>query len=241
MNILTFIKNLIKRGTVSRKTEDSGDYSIAQIKWMSKKVGNVEVLHPYGMSSYAPVGSLALMFNIMGQEANRAAIVNDPKRRFKDLKEGEVAIGNFLTRSYVKFLENGDIEIVTTNNQNITVTGDSNLTVAGSANITVTGDSNLTVAGSANITSTGNATITSDAHVVVTATGTVGITSTGNTTLTAPITTIDGALRVTGEITADYGGIDEISFTDIITKYNLHTHISATAGNPSSVASNTLP
>ena len=225
MNILTFIKNLIKRGTVSRKTEDSGDYSIAQIKWMSKKVGNVEVLHPYGMSSYAPVGSLALMFNIMGQEANRAAIVNDPKRRFKDLKEGEVAIGNFLTRSYVKFLENGDIEIVTTNNQNITVTGDSNLTVAGSANIT----------------STGNATITSDAHVVVTATGTVGITSTGNTTLTAPITTIDGALRVTGEITADYGGIDEISFTDIITKYNLHTHISATAGNPSSVASNTLP
>ena len=225
MNILTFIKNLIKRGTVSRKTEDSGDYSIAQIKWMSKKVGNVEVLHPYGMSSYAPVGSLALMFNIMGQEANRAAIVNDPKRRFKDLKEGEVAIGNFLTRSYVKFLENGDIEIVTTNNQNITVTGDSNLTVAGSANIT----------------STGNATITSDAHVVVTATGTVGITSTGNTTLTAPITTIDGALRVTGEITADYGGIDEISFTDIITKYNLHTHISATAGNPSSVANNTLP
>ena len=225
MNILTFIKNLIKRGTVSRKTEDSGDYSIAQIKWMSKKVGNVEVLHPYGMSSYAPVGSLALMFNIMGQEANRAAIVNDPKRRFKDLKEGEVAIGNFLTRSYVKFLENGDIEIVTTNNQNITVTGDSNLTVTGSANIT----------------STGNATITSDAHVVVTATGTVGITSTGNTTLTAPITTIDGALRVTGEITADYGGIDEISFTDIITKYNLHTHISATAGNPSSVASNTLP
>lgn len=209
MNVVTFIRNMIKRGTVSRETADNGQFSVAQVKWGSSKVGNVEVILPYGVSSYAPVGSLALMFNVMGQESNRAAIINDPKMRFKDLKPGEVAVGNFLTRSVIKFLENGDIEI--------TGVAGLNVSIAGSVNIAVEGDT------------------------VINTSGTTKINSTGNTTVTSPVVTVEGALRATGEISAFYGTPNEINFTDIQNKYNIHTHISSGPGSPTSVPSNTLP
>lgn len=233
MQISTFIRNLIKRGTVTRKTADTGQFAIAQLKWISDKTGNVEVIHPYGISSYAPVGSLALMFNVMGHESNRAAIINDPKRRFKDLKEGEVAIGNFLTRSYVKFLENGDIEIIGTADQNITITGNSNLTVGGNCNITTTGNTT--------ITTTGNTTIDSTGNMSATVGGTLDANVTGNTTITTPIATVTGALRVTGEITAFYGTGSDLSMTNLETKYNAHQHTETgtTTGTP--LAPNRLP
>jgi phage gp45-like len=235
MNIITFVRNMIKRGTVSRQTADSGQFAAAQVKWASDKVGNVEVIHSYGFSSYAPVGSLALMFSVMGQESNRAAIINDPKIRFKDLKPGEVAVGNFLTRSRVKFLENGDIEIFAANDQNITITGDSNLTVGGNTTITTTGN---TV-----IDTTGNTTINSDGNVSSTIGGTLTANVTGNTSITSPVLTLTGELRVTGEITGYYGTGSSMSFTNLWTKYNAHTHTSATAGSPTSatLSPNTLP
>lgn len=207
MKIITFIRNLIKRGTVTKKTPDVGQFAVAQLKWIGDKTGNVEVIHPYGFSSYAPVGSLALMFNVMGHDNNRAAIINDPKRRFKNLKEGEVAIGNYLTESYVKFKENGDIEVIGTNNANVTVTGNVNLTVNGNVSATIGGT--LT----ANIT--------------------------GDTDITSPIVTVNGEIRATGEVTAFYGLGGEISFTDIVTKYNAHTHNET--GTVTNTPNNTLP
>ncbi len=226
MNVFTFIRNLIKRGTVTRETDDSGQFSVAQVKWISEKVGNVEVVYPYGMSGYSPVGSLALMFNVMGQESNRAAIINNPNIRFKDLKPGEVAVGNFLTRSRVKFLENGDIEIVATNDQNITVTGDSNLTVGGNTTITTTGNTTINTTG--NMSSTIGGTLTANV--------------TGNTNITSPVVTITGALNVTGEITAFSGLGSEITFTDIVNKYNVHTHNeNDNAPAPTNAPNNTLP
>lgn len=218
MKIITFIRNLIKRGVVTKKTPDSGQFSVAQVKWLTGKTGNVEVIHPYGLSSYAPVGSLALMFNIMGHEENRASIINDPKRRFKDLKEGEVAIGNFLTRSYVKFKENGDIEVVGTNNRTVTITGDDTITVSGDSAINVTGNMSATIGG----------TLTADV--------------TGNTDITTPIATVNGALRVTGEITAFYGLPNQISFTNIKNIYNTHTHDeNDNAPSPTEVPNELLP
>jgi phage gp45-like len=199
MKIITFIRNLIKRGVVTRATDDTGQFAIAQVQWIAGKSGNVEVVYPYGVSGYAPVGSLALMFNVMGHESNRAAIINNPKIRFKDLKEGEVAIGNFLTRSYIKFLENGDIEVIGVASQNVTITGDVNLTIGGNCNIIATGNINATAANlTANIS--------------------------GNADITCPQVDITGALSVTGDVTAFAGGVNEITFSDIISTYNSHTH-----------------
>lgn len=208
--MISFIKNLIKRSTVSNINDDTGNFCTAQVKWGSNKVSNVEVILPYGLSSCAPLGSLALMFNVFGQESNQAAIINYPPKRFKRLKPGEVAIGNFLTKSVIKFLENGDIEITGLNNQNITIAGDVNLTVNGNINATIGGT--LT----ANIT--------------------------GNTTITSPVTQLNGALQVTGEITAFSGTGSAITFTGIETKYNSHHHtVTGGIGSSTSTPSNTLP
>jgi phage gp45-like len=217
--------NLIKRAVITRKTPDTGQATVAQVSWNNNTADNVESLTPYGYYMNPPVGSTGLMFSVMGQEENRAAIFNKPKIRFKNLEEGEVAIGNPITESVVKFLKNGDIDITCKNDQNVTVSG--------SVNITVTGDTN--------ITTTGNTTIDSTGNVSSTVGGTLTANVTGNTDITSPIVTINGALNVTGEITAFSGLGGEINFTDIVATYNAHTHISATAGNPSSTPSNTLP
>lgn len=200
MNIYSRLANFCKRAVVSLTNKDSGQFAATQVKWMRDKVAITEVVHPYGLSSNAPVGSLALMFNVMDQEENRAAIVYDPKNRFRNLKPGEVALGNFVTKSVVKFLENGDIEITGTSDQNINITGNSNVTVGGNTSLNVTGDANITVDGSTTIDSTGNIDIT------------------------APIVNIDGELRVTGEVSAFYALGTELSFSDIRTKYNIHVH-----------------
>lgn len=254
--MIPFIRNLIRRGVVSRKTEDLGQFSIAQLKWGSDKVGNVEVLQPYGLSSYAPVGSLGLIFNVMGHEENRAAIINDPKKRFKNLKEGEVALGNFLTKSVIKFLESGDIEITGKANQNITIIGDSNLTVGGNTTITTTGnitinttgnnsiitngDTSITTTGNTTIDTTGDTSVSSDGDLSATVGGSLTADITGNTSITSPLVAITGALQVSGEITAFYSLANEISFTDIKTTYNIHEHISSTPGSNTSVPDHLL-
>jgi len=183
-SVYSSISNLVKRAVVTLTNKDSGQFASTQVKWMKNKVATIEVVHPYGLSSNAPVNSLALVFNVMGQEENRAGIVYNPQNRFKELKEGEVALGNFVTKSVIKFLENGDIEITGKNDQIIKVTGNSNITVGGSTTLN----------------------------------------STGNVDITSPVVTVDGDLRVTGEVTAFYALGTEISFSDIRTKYNVHFH-----------------
>jgi hypothetical protein len=215
MKIINCIRNLIKRAIVTRPTDDVGEYAIAQVKWLTGKTGNAEVIHPYGLSSYAPVGSLALMFNVMGHESNRAAIINNPKIRFRELKEGEVAIGNFLTRSNIKFSENGDIEITGVADQNITIAGDSNLIVTGNNNVTVAGNCTINASGNVNITSGGNTSLTA---------ANLSATISGSTDITSPTVNVTGAITATGDVTAFAGGVNQITFTNIIDTYNSHTH-----------------
>lgn len=216
--MLRHIRNMIKRAVVSLNPADTGQYAISQVKWSSTNTAsNVQVITPYGHYYVAPTGSLALMFNVMGQEENRAAIIDDPANRFKDLKPGEVAVGSPKTRSVIKFLENGDIEITGKANQNINITGNVNLTVGG----------NITVNATGNMTSTIGGTLTANV--------------TGNTTITSPLVTIDGELRVTGQVSAFFGTGNEINFTDIETKYNDHKHTENDVGGLTSVPNNTLP
>ena len=72
--------------------------------------------------------------------------------------------------------------------------------------------------------------------------GTLTANVTGNTSLTSPITTVTGVLRVTGEITAFFGLGNEITFTDIKTIYNTHTHDeNDNAPNPTDAPNQLLP
>lgn len=198
--------NLIRRAVITLTNSDSGQIANAQITWLGK-TGVTEIVYPYGMAANAPVGSAVLMFSILGQEENRTGIANDQKTRFKDLKPSETAFGNPVTKSVIKFLENGDIELTGTAGQNINITGDSNVIIGGDANITIAGSTTID--------------------------------STGNIDITAPITTINGELRATGEVTGLYGGA-ALSFSDIRTKYNVHFHTAQGATAPTTDANNDL-
>lgn len=226
------LRNLIKRGVVSNNIPDAGPFSRAQVKWGSDKVGNVEVLTPWGFQSVAPIGSLALMISVFGQEENRVAIINNPQKRLRGLKPGEVAVGAWNSKSYVKWLANGDIEVVCAHDQNVVIKNDYNQTVKGDSTVKVTGDGTVTITGDYTINVTGN--------TIINASGDFSANVTGNATITAPIVQIDGQLKVSGEITAFSTG-SAITFTDIENKYNVHTHISSTPGSPTSAPNNSLP
>ena len=180
--ILTSIRNLIKRALVTKAVNDANDFQVMQVSYMGK-TADIENILPYGLCSSPPVNSLSIMLNVNAHEENRVGITNSPRIRFKNLKQGEVAVGNYLTGSVVKFLENGDIEVTSAN--------DLVVTVAGNETVDITGDSTVTVGGDANVTVTGTTTLT----------------STGNVSITAPLTTINGDLTVTGTIITANGTI----------------------------------
>ncbi|GAH01888.1 unnamed protein product, partial [marine sediment metagenome] len=94
------LKNLIKRGLISLGIIDDKDFQTAQVTYMGK-TKNIQVVHDYGFSSNCPTGGIVLMFNVQGQEENIAGIADLPNDRFKNLKEGEVAVYNALTNAYV--------------------------------------------------------------------------------------------------------------------------------------------
>lgn len=123
------IKNLIKRAVTTGPMMDTKNYPVVQVKYFNRTT-LVEVLMPYGLSYSPPEGSLAVVFNILGQEENRAALATSPTSRFKNLAPGEVAVGNYITRAKIYFREDGGVLLdvpngeVTIDTSRVTMTGD---------------------------------------------------------------------------------------------------------------------
>ena len=118
--LFTRIANMIKKSYITLPNDDSGDYSTTQISYYGKAT-NTQTIYPYGLNANAPIKTLLLLLNNMGQEENSCGIPYTAKERFKNLKSGEVVIGSPKSGSYVKFLENGDIEIYTNDKGNINI------------------------------------------------------------------------------------------------------------------------
>jgi len=159
--LLNKIINIVKFGYVSRSSSDSGDYPVTQITYLGKTVP-VEIISPYGLYSNLAEGTKAVVFNIGSNEENQVAIGFSQNDRFKNLKSGEVVVGNPKTGSYIKFNSdgsvlmqcNGDFDIITNNNVNIKAAqvnlGDSGAKIARLGDeVTVGGDTGT-------ITSAGN-------------------------------------------------------------------------------------
>lgn len=145
--ILNSIKNMIKRGFISTSVDDSMPYPICQVTYMSK-AANAERVSPYGLYSNPPVETMALVFNVQGQEENLACLPYAQVTRFKNLNSGEVLIGNVSSGSYIKFKENGDIELFATGNiialgQTLTLTSSSGALAIGGGKVNFTGIVNL--------------------------------------------------------------------------------------------------
>lgn len=172
--LITAIKNTIKRVVTTAPVKDTGDYPIVQVKYFNR-TAFIELLMPYGISSSPPVGSLGSSLNVMGQEENRVGIISAGKRRFSNLKEGEVAVGNYVTRARIYFKENGDIDLFTPNN----LTG----VIEGSMTMSITGE----------------------------------------VTINAPLVTINGDVRVSGDLIDNYGS-NTNNLGDMRAIYNTHEH-----------------
>lgn len=144
------VTNLIKRCVLTRVSKDDAQYQIGQCQYLGR-VADIEFASLYGHSYNAPLDSTGIMVNILGDEENQAAFFNLPQERFKNLKSGEVQCGNFVTRSSIKFAEDGEIiidskgniEIISEKDLSITVKGNSNIKTTGSA--TIESDSAVTI------------------------------------------------------------------------------------------------
>lgn len=114
-NLKVKLLNSILRGVV---TDNKGsiltDYPTLQVNIMGR-VGDIEVLFPYGITATAPIDSIVTTFSIGANAADRSGIAYDPTTRIKGLEEGEVAVGNFLIGTYLKFTKLGKIMIFMNN------------------------------------------------------------------------------------------------------------------------------
>jgi len=98
-----------------------GEYPTAQIKGLGvsvnevgKIVGSVsevENISPYGLASTLPIGALGVKFNIQGESANAVGFSYDPVSLPALNAGGEVAVGNLKIGTYLKFTNQGTIEV----------------------------------------------------------------------------------------------------------------------------------
>lgn len=126
--ILTLLKNLFKIAKLL-SVDDSGDLRFAMVSTMGKNQ-KMLLFSPYGLMHNPPLNSLTLAWSQQGQESNCIGMADDPKSRtLKDLKIGEVAMGNYLTGHHILFDEAGTCTLLTDDlniivNQTCTLTAD---------------------------------------------------------------------------------------------------------------------
>ena len=135
--------NFLRRCVTTLVGKDDKDIRVQQVGY-NGDAKDAEIWAPYGMSYNLPPDCLCLYAQIGGDQGNLVVLPDRSQDRVKDLKEGEVAFFNPLTKTRTIYRKNGDMEIVTAGEN-----GDFNLTVKGVANIDIpttnwTGDINLT-------------------------------------------------------------------------------------------------
>lgn len=202
------IKNIIKKAFQAAPLDDVGSFPVGQASYYGK-TSKYEQIYPYGFAANAPKGTFVLMFDIGGEEQNLSGIPYSSKTRYKNLKPGEVALGNFAKKTIIKFDENGNI-IINAPDENITIESGKNITIKSGQDV------NIESANAINITASANVTLTA------------------NNLIIQNDTTINGKLTVNGQIQDVTGKL----MSAIISQYNAHTHISTVPPNPTGGTSN---
>jgi len=146
MSMFNKMVSMIKIALSTDPMIDTKKFPFLKAKFMTK-VNDIWFVTPYGFYSSPPEGSIGLVFNIQAQEQNRAGIFNDYDRRPKDLKEGEVALFNTLTKTRITLKANGDLDIFVKNDRIINITGDDTINISGARNVTIQGNETVTVNG----------------------------------------------------------------------------------------------
>lgn len=163
-SLLQRIRSIVRGCFSTSEQQDTTGYNyVSQVEAMGLSTF-AAVLYPYGYAASAPEGSHGVLFNLNAQPENQFAVLYDPNTRFIGLKPGEVIVGNQETATFIKFSDDGNVDITSTaeltiNCNNATIncmSGSGDLTID-AATTTITGD--LVVQG--DITAT-NVTATND-------------------------------------------------------------------------------
>lgn len=182
------LKQMIKQGVITKVSDDSEVYATAQAEYNGKTTSYTR-LSPYGLDTNPPKGTWVLFLSSEAQEAVKFGVAHDFLKRFKNLKEGEVALYNTLSKSFIFLKENGDIEVDAKNDLIANVVNDMTATIGNDATIDITGNMDTTVGGNMSTTVTGDmeATVTGDIAATST-TGDIDVTATlGDITNTAAV------------------------------------------------------
>lgn len=111
---LNKIKSLVRWCNITGKVDNAGQFPIQQIVYKNK-TANAVMIFPYGVYAHAPgQDNLSVLFSIEGLAENKAVMPIVPKLRPRDLEQNEVAFYHPFTESFIKFRNNGDLEIQTT-------------------------------------------------------------------------------------------------------------------------------
>lgn len=117
-DILGKLKSMITAGIQRKKADDSGDMGTAQVSAMGQ-TRDIASITPYGVANSPPKGSVWVIFQLRGNSDDCAGIGNDYKNRFKNLKEGEMAVYNSKSGTHIYLKEDGTIEIASAGNIDI--------------------------------------------------------------------------------------------------------------------------
>lgn len=189
----------VRMAFVSLVSKDSEIHPKAQLTESGKSYEAIR-LSPYGFCSNSPKGSFSVVLApSYNGEDTKFVISNDHPNRFKNLKEGEVAVGNYETRAEIFFDESGNINVrVPDGNLNADVSGNLTAEIGGSATVNVTGSLTADVDGGATIT-TPNLTVNGNLSV----NGNFSFSGTGSGAGSNPMTISGGISNTGGDITSD--------------------------------------
>ena len=175
-NILQKLKSMFKFGYVSNIEDDAGDLPVAQYTYHGQ-AKDIVTIYPYGFCANAPADNLAVVVN-MGTTDQKIVFTASGKDRFKNLKGGEVVVGNFVTGDFVKFNAEQKIEVVSSGSVDITapainVNGGTTITgdVTVSGGLTVSGDITGGSVTGGTVSTTGGIDLDTHTHFVPSAPG----------------------------------------------------------------------
>lgn len=134
-SILAKIKNLILK-VVLKSNQEDGNFVYKSIVSAYGQQTYSEIYYPYGYYAVAPSGAVGIKINLSNQPENQITLPYEPNTRFTGNQVGEVQIGNQLQNIYIKFNNEGQIEIISNTGVNI----NGNVIIEG--NLTVTGEIN---------------------------------------------------------------------------------------------------
>lgn len=136
-DLINKFKTMIIRSKISSDQEDGNYVYNATVSAFDQSTVS-EIVYPYGYAASAPSGALAITFMISNQPENKTSIAYDPATRFTGLNAGEAIMGNQIEQTFIKFNQDGTINIKTKSlviiDGDVTIKG--NLIVEGTINAT---------------------------------------------------------------------------------------------------------